>query len=134
MDRCPDGNTSPDMPSRHLHAVRDHGEVFACNVRRLGVTTVIELRGELDLAARAALDEAVETALRPGPVATVVADLAGVTSADASTVAWLLHADTVVRLAGGRFVTVVGSGRAGDVLRLTGAGGRLDVVAGMRAL
>ena len=121
------------MATRHLHAVRDHGEVFACNVRRLGVTAVIELRGELDLAARKALDEALDTALRPGPVATVVADLDGVTSADASTVSWLLHADAVVRLAGARFVTVIGSGRAGDVLRLTGAGRRLDVVAGLRA-
>jgi anti-anti-sigma factor len=121
------------MATRHLHAVRDHGEVFACNVRRLGVTSVIELRGELDLAARGALDEALETALQPGPVATVVADLDGVTSADASTVSWLLHADAVVRLAGGRFITVIGSGRAGDVLRLTGAGRRLDVVAGLRA-
>jgi anti-anti-sigma factor len=120
------------MATRHLHAVRDHGEVFACNVRRLGVTSVIELRGELDLAARGALDEAVETAVHPGPVATVVADLDGVTAADASTVSWLLHADAVVRLNGGRFITVLGSGRAGDVLRLTGAGRRLDVVAGMR--
>jgi anti-anti-sigma factor len=120
------------MASRHLHAVRDHGEVFVCNVRRLGVTAVIELRGELDLAARDALDAAVETALRPGPVTTVVADLDGVTAADASTIAWLVHADAVVRLAGGRFITVLGGGRARDVLRLTGAGRRLDVVAGMR--
>ena len=59
---------------------------------------------------------------------TVVADLDAVTSADASTVAWLMHADAVVRLAGGRFVTVLGNGRAGDVLRLTGVGRRLDVV------
>jgi anti-anti-sigma factor len=117
--------------TRHLHAVRDHGAVFACNVRRLGVTSVIELRGELDVAAREALNEAVEAALQPGPVMTVVADLDGVTSADASTVSWLLHADAVVRLAGGRFITVLGNGRAGDVLRLTGAGRRLDVVAGM---
>jgi anti-anti-sigma factor len=119
--------------TRHLHAVRDHGDVFACNVRRLGVTSVIELRGELDVAAREALNEAVEAALQPGPVTTVVADLDGVTSADASTISWLLHADAVVRLAGGRFITVLGNGRAGDVLRLTGAGRRLDVVAGMRA-
>jgi anti-anti-sigma factor len=119
------------MATRHLHAVRDHGEVFACNVRRLGVTSVIELRGELDLAAREALDEAIETAVHPGPVATVVADLDGVTAADASTISWLLHADAVVRPNGGRLITVLGSGRAGDVLRLTGVGRRLDVVAGM---
>ena len=51
------------------------------------------------------------------------------TSADAFTVSWLLRADARVRLAGARFVTVIGTGRAGDVLRLTGVGRRLDVVA-----
>ena len=56
------------------------------------------------------------------------ADLDAVTSADATTVAWLMHADAVVRLAGGRFVTVIGKGGAGDVLRLTGMRRRLDVV------
>jgi anti-anti-sigma factor len=116
------------MPSRHLHAVRAHGEVFACNVRRLGVTAVIELQGELDLAARKTLDDALEAALHPGPVVTVVADLDGVTSVDASTVSWLLHADALVRLAGARFVTVLGRGHAGQVLGLTGVGRRLDVV------
>jgi hypothetical protein len=64
---------------------------------------------------------------------TVVADLDAVTSADASTVSWLLHADALVRLAGARFVTVVGRGRAGDVLRMTGVGRRLDVVGGNHA-
>jgi len=121
------------MPSRHLHAVRAHGDVFACNVRRLGVTAVIELQGELDLAARKTLDDALEAALHPGPVVTVVADLDAVTSVDASTVSWLLHADALVRLAGARFVTVLGSGRAGRVLGLTGVGRRLDVVGGPRA-
>ena len=33
-----------------------------------------------------------------------------------------MHADAVVRLAGARFITVIGRGRAGDVLRLTGIG------------
>ena len=121
------------MPSRHLHAVRAHGDVFACNVRRFGVTAVIELQGELDLAARKTLDDALEAALHPGPVVTVVADLDAVTSVDASTVSWLLHADALVRLAGARFVTVLGSGRAGRVLGLTGVGRRLDVVGGPRA-
>jgi anti-anti-sigma factor len=116
------------MPSRHLHAVRAHGEVFACNVRRLGVTAVIELQGELDIAARKTLDDALEAALHPGPVVTVVADLDAVTSVDASTVSWLLHADALVRLAGGRFVTVLGRGRAGQVLGMTGVARRLDVV------
>ena len=115
------------------HLPRPVGALFGCTVHRMGVTSVIELRGELDLAAREMLDAALETALEPGPVVTVVADLDRVTSADASTVAWLLRADAQVRLAGGRFVAVTGNGRAGQVLRLTGAGGRLDVVSGRHA-
>ena len=75
------------------------------------------------------LDAALEMALAPDLVATVVADLDRVTSADASTVSWLLRADAQVRLAGARFVAVTGKGRAGDVLRLTGVGRRLDVIA-----
>ena len=63
---------------------------------------------------------------------TVVADLDAVTCADATTVAWLMHADAVVRLAGARFITVLGKGRAGDVLRLTGMRRRLDVVGDAR--
>ena len=121
-------------PKGHLHVVRENGALFGCSVHRMGVTSVIEVGGELDLTARATLDEALEAALRAAPLVTVVADLDGVTSADASTVAWLLHADAVVRLAGARFVTVIGSGRAGDVLRHTGAGSRLDVVGGARAV
>ena len=116
------------MPGRHLHAAPRRGELFACRVRRLGVIAVIELQGELDLAPRTALDDALELALHPGPIVTDVADLDAVTSADATTVAWLMHADAAVRLAGARFITVIGKGRAGDVLRLTGMRRRLDVV------
>ena len=116
----------------HHRVASPQGALFGCNVHRMGVTSVIELRGELDLAARETLDEALETALHLGPVVTVVADLDAVTSADASTVSWLMRADATVRLAGGRFVTVVGNGRAGQLLRLTGVGRRLDVVAGVR--
>jgi anti-anti-sigma factor len=110
------------------HVPRPVGALFGCTVHRMGVTSVIELRGELDLAARETLDAALETALDPSPVVTVVADLDAVTSADASTISWLLRADAQVRLSGGRFVTLIGKGRAGDVLRLTGMTGRLDVV------
>jgi anti-anti-sigma factor len=113
---------------------RPIGALFGCTVHRMGVTSVIELRGELDLAARAMLEAALEKALQePGPVVTVVADLDRVTSADASTVSWLLRADARVRLTGARFVTVTGNGGAADVLRLTGVGRRLDVVSGQQA-
>jgi anti-anti-sigma factor len=121
------------MSAEGHHTARQPGALFGCNVHRLGVTSVIELRGELDLAARETLDDALETAMAPEPVLTVVADLDAVTSADASTVAWLVHADAVARLSGARFVTVIGSGRVGDILRLTGVGRRLDVVGALRA-
>jgi anti-anti-sigma factor len=120
------------MSADGSHVAPPHGALFGCTVHRLGVTSVIELRGELDLAARETLDDALETAMAPAPIVTVVADLDAVISADASTVSWLLRADATVRLAGGRFVTVIGNGGAGDVLRLTGVGRRLDVVAGVR--
>ena len=107
---------------------RPTGALFGCTVHRMGVTSVIELRGELDLAAREMLDAALEMALEPGLVMTVVADLDRVTNADAFTVSWLLRADAQVRLTGARFVAVTGEGRVGRVLRLTGVGRRLDVV------
>jgi anti-anti-sigma factor len=107
---------------------RPAGALFACTVHRMGVTSVIELRGELDLAARETLDAALEMALEPDLVMTVVADLDRVTNADAFTVSWLLRADAQVRLTGARFVAVTGNGGAGRVLRLTGAGRRLAVV------
>jgi anti-anti-sigma factor len=109
---------------------RPFGALFGCTVHHMGVTSIIELRGELDVAARETLDAALERALEPELVTTVVADLDCVTSADASTVSWLMRADAQVRLKGGHFVALTGGGRAGDVLRLTGMGRRLDVVGG----
>ena len=70
----------------------------------LGVTSVIELRGELDLAGAC---DARRRAGERGPESRPRHDRGRrprrtVTSADASTVSWLLHADAVVRLSGGR--------------------------------
>jgi anti-anti-sigma factor len=107
---------------------RPGGALFGCTVHHMGVTSVIELRGELDLAARETLDAALETALEPELVTTVVADLDSVTSADASTVSWLMRADAQVRLRGAHFVALTGAGGASRVLRLTGMRRRLDVV------
>jgi anti-anti-sigma factor len=129
MDSLSGGHTFRLAMAIDGHEVpRPVGALFGCTVHRMGVTSVIELRGELDLAAREMLDAALEMALEPGLVMTVVADLDRVTNADAFTVAWLLRADAQVRLTGARFVAVTGRGRAGKVLRLTGAGQRLDVV------
>jgi anti-anti-sigma factor len=129
MDSLSAGHTSRLAMGIDGHQVpRPIGALFGCTVHRMGVTSVIELRGELDLAAREMLDAALEMALEPGLVVTVIADLDRVTNADAFTVSWLLRADAQVRLTGARFVAVTGNGRAGKVLRLTGVGRRLDVV------
>jgi len=129
MDSLSAGHTSRLAMGIDGHQVpRPIGALFGCTVHRMGVTSVIELRGELDLAAREMLDAALEMALESGLVVTVIADLDRVTNADAFTVSWLLRADAQVRLTGARFVAVTGNGRAGKVLRLTGVGRRLDVV------
>ena len=51
---------------------RPVGALFGCTVHHMGVTSVIEMRGELDLAARETLDAALAAALEPELVTTVV--------------------------------------------------------------
>src|SRR5919197_3680002 len=93
---------------------------FGCTVHRRGLTSAIELDGELDLAARATLEEAVDTALEPGPVEIVVADMTSVVFADSTTLAWLVAADARIRAAGARLVTIAPPGPVLDLLHLTG--------------
>jgi anti-anti-sigma factor len=101
-------------------------------VHRHGSTSEIELGGELDLAAKPTLDEALTTALEPGPVATVFVDFSQVTFADSTTVTWLLQADGSVQARGGRLITVAGPGRVRDLLQMTGVDKHLTVVADAR--
>lgn len=105
---------------------------FACTVHRHGSMSEIELGGELDLAAKPTLDEAITTALEPGPVETVVIDFSQVTFADSTTVTWLLHADGSIKASGGRLITVAGPGRVRDLLQMTGVDKHLTVVADAR--
>jgi anti-sigma B factor antagonist len=104
-------------------------EPFTCAVHRRGRTSEIVLEGELDLAAKPILDEAIATALGPGPVETVIVDLTGVSFADSTTMTWLVQADTRTNTAGGRLVAVAGPGPVRDVLRMTGIDERLTLVA-----
>jgi anti-anti-sigma factor len=87
------------------------------------------LEGELDLAAKPVLDEAIVTALEPGPVETVIVDLTRVTFADSTTMTWLVQADTRTHEAGGRLIAIADDGPVLDVLRMTGIDERLTLMA-----
>lgn len=101
---------------------------FSCAVRRRGQTAEILLEGELDLAAKPALDEAIATALGAGPIETVIVDMTGVSFADSTTMTWLVQADTRTTSAGGQLIAVAGPGPVLDVLRMTGIDERLTLV------
>jgi anti-anti-sigma factor len=102
---------------------------FSCAVHRRGKTSEIVLEGELDLAAKPVLDEAVVTALEPGPVETVIVDLTRVTFADSTTMTWLVQADTRTNASGGRLIAVASPGPVRDVLHMTGIDERVTLVA-----
>jgi anti-anti-sigma factor len=102
---------------------------FSCAVHRRGKTSEIVLEGELDLAAKPVLDEAVGMALEPGPVETVIVDLTRVTFADSTTMTWLVQADTRTNASGGRLVAVASPGPVRDVLHMTGIDERVTLVA-----
>ena len=102
---------------------------FSCAVHRRRKTSEIVLEGELDLAAKPTLDDAIRTALEPGPVDTVIVDLTRVTFADSTTMTWLVQADRRTAETGGRFVAVASPGPVRDVLRMTGIDERLTLVA-----
>jgi anti-anti-sigma factor len=102
---------------------------FSCAVQRRGQTSEIMLEGELDLAAKPLLDDAIASALETGPVDTVIVDLTRVSFADSTTMTWLVQADTRTTAAGARLVAIAGHGPVLDVLHMTGIDERLTVVA-----
>jgi anti-anti-sigma factor len=101
---------------------------FGCTVHRRGHTSAIELEGELDLAARPTLEDAIVAAVEPGPVATVVVDMTRVTFADSTTLAWLVAVEARMQEADGRLVAVIAPGPVLDLLRLTGLDQHLTLV------
>ena len=105
---------------------------YSCAVHRRGDTSEIVLEGELDLAAKPVLDDAISTALHPGPVATLMVDLTRVTFADSTTMTWLVHADTRTAEAGGRLIAVAAEGPVLDVLKMTGIDERVTLIADVR--
>jgi len=101
---------------------------FSCAVLRRGQASEILLEGELDLAAKPALDSAIDDALQLSPVELIV-DLTGVTFADSTTMTWLMHSNTRTMAAGARLVVATGPGPVLDVLRMTGIDKCLTLVA-----
>jgi anti-anti-sigma factor len=104
------------------------GVAFGCAVVHRPERCEIRLEGELDLAARPALDDALQTALGVDGVGEVALDLRDVTFADSSAVAWLLTADRRIRGRGGQMTIAACSAPVRDLLRLTGIDGRLALV------
>jgi anti-anti-sigma factor len=104
------------------------GAAFGCAVAKSAERCEIRLEGEIDLAARPALDDALQTALSLDGTSAVALDLRAVTFADSSAVAWLLAADRLIRGRGGRMTIVGCSPPVRDLLRLTGIDGRLALV------
>ena len=101
---------------------------FGCAVVQGADRWEIRLEGEIDLAVRPALDDALQTALRVDGTGDVALDLRAVTFADSSAVAWLLAADRRIRGHGGQMTIVGCSATVRDLLRLTGIDGRLALV------
>jgi len=95
--------------------VPDAGDV---EVVRLGATTEVVVRGEVDIATIPALDEAVATALR-ADVQQLVVDLAGVTFIGSSGLAGLLRAQRLLREEGARLVLADPSRAVTDLLEMT---------------
>jgi anti-anti-sigma factor len=101
------------------------GAAFGCAVVQGADQCEIRLEGEIDLAARPALDEALYTAVGVDGVGDVALDLRAVTFADSSAVAWLLSADRLIRGRGRQLTIVACSAPVRDLLRLTGIEGRI---------
>jgi anti-sigma B factor antagonist len=109
------------------HAWLD-GTAFGCAVVHGADGCEIRLEGEIDMAVRPALDDALQTALGADGTSNVALDLQAVTFADSSAVAWLLSADRRIRGRGGQMTIVACSAPVLHLLRLTGIDGRLALV------
>jgi anti-sigma B factor antagonist len=97
---------------------------LSVDVHREGDTAVVEVVGELDLAAEAAFARSTEALSAP----TVVLDLSGVTFMDSTGLRLVLEMDARVRDAGGRCVVVRGSGSVHRLIEQGLLASRLEVV------
>lgn len=94
--------------------------------RSLGLTKVLSVAGQVDVATVGALAGAIREAVRGGPE-TVVVDLSAVAFFGSGGLAVLLAADGTARRGGCRLVVVPGTGAVRQLLELTSGDQRLTL-------
>ena len=98
-------------------SVETQGHRFRARVEGRGRVVVLELLGELDIAAREEADRALEAAIASASVAVVV-NLQGLTFMDSTGVRCIFKAKTLADAAGIRLAVLNGSGPGHRVLAL----------------
>lgn len=93
---------------------------FTCELRRGERAAEIVLAGEVDIAARAPLDNVLREALDSERPDALVVDLTDVTFADSSTLHWLTEVKRNADAAGARLTVTTGPGPVRDLLAITG--------------
>jgi len=107
---------------------KDHEESMPCHTERLaGGTTVVELRGEIDLCTGPPLSARLD-ALTAGPFPDLVLDLRPVSFVDCSGLRALCRARNRVLARGGRFRLVTESPRLLGILRCVDLGDAFEVL------
>lgn len=103
-----------------MHSIATTGDSTAILLSRPGPgCTILEIHGELDLAATDYLRERMLIALRRAATHVVV-DLSGVTFCDASGLAMLVHVDRRARLLGLGFSLAAPSAEMSKIMQITG--------------
>lgn len=105
----------------------DDRDAFGCRRWVTGGTTVLELRGELDILAATSFSAEFD-ALAREPELDLVVDLRAVTFADCSGLALLCRIRNRVLAGGGRVRLVVGDPRMLRILRLTRLSEAFEVI------
>ena len=93
---------------------------FTCELRRRDRAAEIVLGGEVDIAARSALDDVLREALDSEEPDALVVDMTAVTFADSSTVHWLTEVKRSADAAGARLTVTTAPGAVRDLLAITG--------------
>ena len=93
---------------------------FTCELRRRDGAAEIVLGGEVDIAARPPLDDALHKALGAEKPAALVVDMTDVTFADSSTLHWLTEVKRTADTAGARLTVTTVPGAVRDLLTITG--------------
>ena len=100
---------------------------FDVTIQEQGDTTLVVLRGELDISTASRLEDDLRRIEADGP-ALLVLDLSGLDFMDSTGLRLLISADSRAREAGRRLVLVKGNQMVQRVLRLTRLDERLTIV------